>query len=362
MQIQLEIINRTGLEPGIPTRFTVDGAPVVIGRGRKADWELPDAGRFLSSAHCRVSLAKDGFVIAVLSANGIVLNGKSLAQGAEARLSDGDRIEIGPYIMLASLWLASADGGDKTVLLRRRVDHYAEEKTAIQPLKILGQAGAAPRAAASVTKAEPVARAPVTASPNRAAAAMPAMGVEFVREFAAGANMDPELLAGRTNLEFAAELGGAVQKAIQGMGALARSARDLRTLVGSRSAVQSSLTEESAQSGIGGGQMVASLFAISGPGYQRAEQAVGDLADNLHAHDAAVFHAMQTALFRLLNEIAPVTIEAGTGSSLVRSKRAKNWDRYVGTWESLSTGRENGMLDVFLEYFREAYDDKMSGH
>ena len=349
MQIQLEIINKTGLEQGIAKRFTFGDAPALIGRGRKADWELPDAGRILSSAHCRISPAKDGFVIAVLSANGIVHNGRPLGQGAVARLADGDRLEIGPYIMLASRWLDSA-AGDKTVLLRRGIVEAADEKTIIQRVK-------PPEAAA---KPEPVPRPPARPAPGRAPA-LQAMGVEFVREFAAGAGIDPELLVGRTNLEFAAELGGAMQKAALGMGALARSARELRTLVGSRSADQSGLTGESAHD-ISGGDMLTALFSVGGSDYRRAEQAVGDQAENLQAHDAAMFHAMQSALFRLLNEMAPMTIEAGSGTGLLRSKRAKNWDRYVRKWESLSIGRENGMLDVFLDYFREAYDDRMGGH
>jgi type VI secretion system protein ImpI len=360
MQIQLEIINKNGFERGISTRFAFGDAPAVIGRGKKADWELPDAGRILSSAHCRIAPSKDGFVIAVLSANGIVHNGKPLGQGAEARLADGDRLEIGPYVMLASHWLASEGGGGKTLAPGRGAADWAHEKTIIQREKF--PAGAAPRAPMGADKTEPLTRAPVRPAHNRPAAALPAMGVEFVREFAAGAGIDPELLAGRTNLEFAAELGGAMQKAALGMGALARSARELRTLVASRSKDRSGLTGELAREGIGGGEMLTALFAVGGSDFRRAEQSVGDLAENLQAHDAAIFHSMQSALFRLLNEMAPMTIEAGTRSTLLRSKRAQNWDRYVKKWESLSIGRENGMLDVFLEYFREAYDDKMGGH
>lgn len=351
MQIQLEIINRTGLEPGIPTRFTVGDAPVVIGRGRKADWELPDAGRFLSSAHCRVSPAGHGFSIAVLSANGIVHNGNSLGQGQEARLADGDRLEIGPYVMLASHWPSGADGGEKTLLLRSGAENAADERTVIQPGKA---AAAAPRAA----KPSAAPGAPASA---RASAPRPAAGVEFVREFAMGAGIDSELLAGRANLEFAAELGGAMRSAMLGLSGLARSASDLRALVGSRSADRSSLAEEAVQ-GADGVRMLTSLFAPGGSEYQKAGQAVGDLADSLQAHDAAVFHAMQTALFRLLNELAPMTIEAETAAGALRSKKAKNWDRYVKRWESMSLGRENGMLDVFLEYFSEAYDDRIGGH
>ena len=367
MQIQLEIINRTGLEPGISTRFTVGDAPVIIGRGKKADWELPDAGRFLSSSHCRVSPAKNGFLIAVLSPNGIVHNGKSLAQGAEARLAAGDRIEIGPYVMLASPALSETGSGERTVLLGRRAVDSADEKTVVQLGRVSAMLAAAGRAAKPdiipyARKPDTFPRASASSAQSRApSAARPAIGVEFVREFADGAGIDPDLLAGRTNLEFALELGGAIRNAVLGLGALGRSANEMRALVGSRSADRIGLAEESLNAA-DGSRMIASLFAVAGSDYRKSGQAVGDLADSLQAHDAAVFHAMQTALFRLLNELAPMTIETRTRSSVLRSKNAKNWDLYVKAWESLSFGRENGMLDVFLGYFREAYDDKMGGH
>jgi predicted component of type VI protein secretion system len=70
---------------------------------------------------------------------------------------------------------------------------------------------------------------------------------------------------------------------------------------------------------------------------------------------------MQAALFRLLNGFSPTSIEAQTGSSLIRSKKAKNWDAYVRLWEEMSGTGENGLLDVLLANFREEYDRLMRG-
>jgi type VI secretion system protein ImpI len=353
MQIQLEIINRNGLERGVVTRFIVSDAPQTIGRGKKADWVLPDAGRFLSSLHCRIARAHDGFEIAVLSANGAVLNGRDIGSGKTVTLADGDRLELGPYLMLVTL-LPSDKVGDKTVVLGRRAGAAADEKTVV----LLAKRPAAPAVKPVVplnagwTETARAVRYPA----HPAESSSHALGVEFVRAFSEGAQIDPEVLAGRTNKEFARELGGAMRKAAQGLSSLAVSARDLRTLVRSQEKLRIDQLDDAPGSGV-----LRALFGAGGSGYRRAEQAVGDLADDLQSHDAAVFHAMQTALFRLLNEISPMAIEAETGSAFPRSKRAKSWERYAAKWQSLSAAGENGMLDVFLDYFREAYDEKMSG-
>jgi type VI secretion system protein ImpI len=353
MQIQLDIINTEGLEKGIATSFVIGGRAQVIGRGSGAGWILPDASRFLSSSHCRISPAGDGFDISVLSANGIVLNGRALGQGKGARLADGDRLEIGPYIMKAAFPPAAVAGGDKTVLLRRGAN--ADEKTVIlRPAK--PAARAAPLAPPSP---EAHARPPVKTQPGRAALSSRALSAAFVHEFAAGARMDPDILAGRTDSEFARELGSVMHKAAEGISALTRSASELRLIVASREEPRSPLPEEAGQGGAG---LIAALFSAAGPGFRNAEQTAADMVGDLKAHDTAVFHAMQAALFRLLNDISPMTIEAETGSSPLRPKRRANWKRYTDKWESLSLSRENGMLDVFLEYFRDAYDERMSGN
>jgi type VI secretion system protein ImpI len=353
MQIQLDIINRDGLEKDAATSFIIGGQPQVIGRGSGAGWVLPDASRFLSSSHCRISPMGNGFDICVLSANGIVLNGKALGKGEDARLAHGDRLELGPYILKASFLPAGIDAGDKTVLLRRSADAYDKTVIARAPK---GEGRAAPQAP---QRAELLPRLPAKAQPSRAAHASRSLTAEFVQAFAAGARMDPDSLAGKTDHEFAREIGGVLQRAAEGISALSRSARELRLLVASREKQRGALTEER---GEGGADMLAALFSAAGSGYQNAEQAVADMMGDLQAHDAAVFHAMQAALFRLLNDISPVTIESETGSSALRPKRRANWKRYAEKWERLSHSRENGMLDVFLEYFRDAYDDRMGGH
>ncbi|MBZ9922247.1 type VI secretion system-associated FHA domain protein TagH, partial [Mesorhizobium sp. BR1-1-7] len=37
------------------------------------------------------------------------------------------------------------------------------------------------------------------------------------------------------------------------------------------------------------------------------------------------------------------------------SKKNQAWDAYVAMWRTMEEAHENGMLDIFLAYFSEAY-------
>ena len=65
---------------------------------------------------------------------------------------------------------------------------------------------------------------------------------------------------------------------------------------------------------------------------------------------------MQKALGRLLDQLAPETIEMAVRGSAFASKKGRAWDLFVERWEERNAG-ENGMLDAFLAHFAEAYDE-----
>lgn len=83
------------------------------------------------------------------------------------------------------------------------------------------------------------------------------------------------------------------------------------------------------------------------------QQGFGDIK----RHQTAVYAAMQPALARLLEDLAPEAIEDRAGGGLLSSKKAKAWEVYVQRWDAKTHPYENGMLDVFLAYFADAYDD-----
>ena len=58
----------------------------------------------------------------------------------------------------------------------------------------------------------------------------------------------------------------------------------------------------------------------------------------------------------LLEELAPEAIEGKIGGSVLTSKKTKAWELYVERWDAMTAPYDNGMLDVFLAYFSDAYD------
>ena len=86
----------------LSARFEESGG--TIGRGEKNTLVLPDPERFISRVHATVSFQAGGFI---LTGNGtknpVVHNGKPLGPGSQARLGEGDTIEIGDYVLEVSL-------------------------------------------------------------------------------------------------------------------------------------------------------------------------------------------------------------------------------------------------------------------
>jgi type VI secretion system FHA domain protein len=78
--------------------------------------------------------------------------------------------------------------------------------------------------------------------------------------------------------------------------------------------------------------------------------------DDIKRHQTAVYAAMQPALARLLEDLSPESIEERATGGIMSSKKARAWETFVERWDAKTHPYENGMLDVFLAYFADAYD------
>jgi type VI secretion system FHA domain protein len=106
-------------------------------------------------------------------------------------------------------------------------------------------------------------------------------------------------------------------------------------------------------------QALSAMFGPPRPGFQRGGEAIRAAFADIKRHQYATHAAIQPALARLLEDLAPETIEARVKSSgLLQNRRAKAWDVFVERWDAKAQSHENGMLDVFLAYFAEAYDQQ----
>ena len=94
--------------------FTLDRDETVIGRGREADVHLDEAG--ISRRHARIVRTEGRYVLEDLeSTNGLHIDGRRVAR---ADLANGDRIQLGPTLVLCFVLVAA----DEEALARRLYD------------------------------------------------------------------------------------------------------------------------------------------------------------------------------------------------------------------------------------------------
>jgi FHA domain-containing protein len=94
--------NGRPLTQDIRARFNEAGG--TIGRGEHSTLVLPDPERFISRTHAGISFQAGGFIITDNSTkNPTILNGHPMGPGSQMRLGEGDRIQIGGYLLSVEL-------------------------------------------------------------------------------------------------------------------------------------------------------------------------------------------------------------------------------------------------------------------
>jgi type VI secretion system protein ImpI len=102
MVLTLTIENETSLPNGAPMSMRLsDGSGLDIGRGA-VDWSLPDPSRFVSSKHCEVRFRDNAYWLYDVSTNGTFVNEDARRLQGPHRLRNGDRVMIGPYLILVA--------------------------------------------------------------------------------------------------------------------------------------------------------------------------------------------------------------------------------------------------------------------
>lgn len=92
------------------------------------------------------------------------------------------------------------------------------------------------------------------------------------------------------------------------------------------------------------------------PGFMAGGKGIETALSDVRKHQMAVFAAIQPALLKLLEDLAPESIDADTGGGLLGgSGKRKAWDTYVERWDKKVEENENGMLGAFLKHFAESY-------
>ena len=184
----------------------------------------------------------------------------------------------------------------------------------------------------------------------------PVGGGDFLRALAHGAGVSPEVFARRDESELAAEIGIVLRTVVEELALLlkARAAAKVlaktshRTMVGAADNNPLKFLPSAEE-------ILEAMFARRRPGYLDAKRSFEDAFGDLKTHEIATYAAMQSALGRLLDDLSPESVEKKLPASAFSSKKTRAWDAFVTIWETKEAAHENGMLDVFLAYFSEAY-------
>src|SRR5215470_15004317 len=95
------------LDRELSARFEEAGG--TIGRGEINTLVLSDPERFISRTHATISFQAGGYLITDTGTkNPVVVNGRPLGSGSQARLNDGDQIKVGDYLLQVTLSASSA--------------------------------------------------------------------------------------------------------------------------------------------------------------------------------------------------------------------------------------------------------------
>ncbi len=104
MTLTLLIENFSVLPDGGPLSISLAGRRGIdIGRDQYLDWTLPDPDRVISGKHAEVRHRDDGYWLQDVSRNGVFVNRSAQRLQEAYRLRDGDRIQIGQYVILARI-------------------------------------------------------------------------------------------------------------------------------------------------------------------------------------------------------------------------------------------------------------------
>ncbi|WP_054312725.1 type VI secretion system-associated FHA domain protein TagH [Mesorhizobium sp. 1M-11] len=347
MFISLQISNLDGLPAGVATSYAARDCGFDIGR-ENCDWTLSDPDKFISGRHCEVDFQAGAFWLYDVSRNGTFVNGSRQRMTTPHRLTNGDRLLIGRYVIAVSTDEGRVIIGQATGTTQRELSPTGRPIEPDMPsLRSLERhpAPAAPISTSSLLQSG--AAAPVQQPPGT---------MEILRDIATAAGIAPDLLQSRDPHEVAAEIGAILRTSVEQLSLLLKARAAAKVLAKTPHRTMIGAEDNNPLKFVPGtDDILEIMFAKRRAGYLDAKHSVEDAFQDLKTHEIATYAAMQAALFRLLDDLSPETIARKLPPASFSSKKSQAWDALVATWRTMEEKHENGVLDVFLAYFAEAY-------
>ncbi len=419
MKLTLRIDNIDSLPDGGPISYSAEDRSFDVGRDPALDWSLPDPNRFISSRHLEFRFEQGSYMLYDVSTNGTFINGGSGRMKSPHRLEPGDRLQIGHFAVVVDLQVAERPaaqpapmpsmepppraaapegpapvpysdfselgapsapvrkppsggdiwsmGGAAPAAVEPRFDQAGSRPPPPQDFgsnHIPMPVGTTPDGAASpfgrvpgkAPEPPPPAAAPTPPAPR----AMPSGSGSvdaFLMAICEGAGVRPEVLLAGDPTETGREIGKTLRIVVEELASLLKARAATKQSVKSASRTMIGNVDNNPLKFVPtADEALEVMYGRARPGFQRGAAAVKSALDDIKRHQYGVHAAIQPALAQLLAGLSPEAVEAKIGSSMLGSKKAKAWELYVERWDAMTAPYDNGMLDVFLAYFSDAYD------
>ena len=211
-------------------------------------------------------------------------------------------------------------------------------------------------ASSAAAPARPAEGFPAEPAPRRPAPPAGAGDGRLLAAFCEGANLAPHVLARRDQAELFREIGAMMLTVSDEVSQLLRARASARAMVKTADRTMIGAQDNNPLKFLpGSAEALEAMLARDRMGYLDGPRAFRQAFDDLKKHEMATYAAMQRALARLLDDLSPDAVEAKVTQSPFSNRKAKAWETFVARWEAKTESNANGMLDVFLAYFSEAY-------
>ena len=407
MPLRLSIENVDRLPDGAPLQIDVNGRGLALGRDEHLDWTLPDGSRIISGKHCEIRFEEGGYWLHDVSTNGTFVNGSPHRLNAPYLLRDGDRLNIGPYIIAVSVQggqeaggttapAASAPAPGEWEMFGRAAPpgDRAGRSVHASPTGLpdlvdfdpFFEPTKAPRSAPATQRtdswppepaAPPVAvtreAAPRRSSPFRSAPPPPARiaawepqaratDAALFGRVARAAGIPENALASRDPEVLAEEIGSFIRLTAENLAQMLASRAESKTLMRSASRTMVRGIENNPLKFANSvEEALAMMFGAPMRQYLGARATIENSFSDLKTHQVLIYAAMRDALDALFDDLAPERIDRSVEEDhglgrLVVSRKAKLWDIYVERWRAKTKRSDGRLLEAFMALFAEAYD------
>ena len=222
-----------------------------------------------------------------------------------------------------------------------------------------GPWGASPQIAEPVNEMPPADPQPPPAVPAPARAS--ASSGDFIRDLARGAGL-PENYFAQDPQALAQQIGVLIRLVTENMQQLLNARGQSKRLARmSQQTTIEALNNNPLKFAPSPEEALRIMFGAPTPSYLDARRALEEAFADVKDHQVRTYAAMQQALAMIVADLDPQAIDDATEadrgiSGMIGSRKARLWDTYVARWQAKTRGQDDGLVDVFMQYFAECYD------